>query len=115
MTLKKATPTETKPVQYLQDKITGQWSGVLNVQGTNLRLVFHIKKTADGYTSTMDSPDQGAAGIPVAATTFDGSKLTMAIPNLGVLYEGEYKTDSFAGTFKQSGMSFPLTLKSAKK
>jgi len=91
--------------------ITGQWKGVLNISGTNLRLVFHINKNGEAYTSTMDSPDQGAVGIPVATTTFDGSKLSIAMPNIGLLYEGEYKTDSITGTFKQAGLSFPLTLK----
>jgi len=91
--------------------ITGQWNSVLHVQGMNLRIVFHINKTGDDYTSTMDSPDQGATGIPVATTAFDGSKLSLAIPNIGLLYEGEFKTDSIVGTLKQSGMSFPMTLK----
>ena len=111
MTLKKGTPAETKPVEYIQDVITGQWDGVLNVQGTSIRLVFHINKTVEGYISTMDSPDQGAAGLPVATTTFNGSKLSLAAPAVGILYEGEFKNDSFVGTFNQGGMSLPLTLK----
>jgi len=89
--------------------ITGQWNGVLSVQGTKLRLVFHINKTGEGYMSTMDSPDQGATGIPVNTTTFDGSKLSLTITSLGASYEGEFKTDSIEGTFRQSGMSFPMT------
>ena len=112
MTLKK-TIVEVKPVVYLQDKITGQWNGILNVQGMSLKLVFHINKTIDGYTSTMDSPDQGAFGIPVATTTFDGTKLSLSVPNLGLLYEGEFKTDSIAGTFKQGELLLPLTLQKA--
>jgi len=91
--------------------ITGQWNGALNIQGTNMRLVFHISKTDDGYKSTMDSPDQNAAGISVATTLFDGSTLSLNAPDLGIQYEGQFETDSIVGTFKQSGMSFPLTLK----
>jgi len=91
--------------------ITGQWNGVLSIQGVNLRLVFHINKAAEGYTSTMDSPDQGAAGIPVATTTFDGSKLALSVPTIGLSYEGEFKTDSIVGTFKQGALSVPMTLK----
>ena len=91
--------------------ITGQWNGVLTVQGTSLRLVFHIGKTDGGYSSAMDSPDQGATGIPVTATTFDGSKLSLTIANLGASYEGEFKTDSIEGIFKQSGLSIPVILK----
>jgi hypothetical protein len=97
---------------FSQDQdITGQWNGVLSIQGINLRLVFHINKTADGYTSTMDSPDQGAVGIPVATTTFDDSKVSLAVPNIGLLYEGEFKTDSIVGTFRQGTISVPMTLK----
>ncbi|KAA6302123.1 MAG: hypothetical protein EZS26_001724 [Candidatus Ordinivivax streblomastigis] len=29
--------------------ITGQWNGILKVQGIQLRLVFHIDKTEAGY------------------------------------------------------------------
>ena len=95
-----------------QDKdITGQWNSVLSVQGINLRIVFHITETSDGYTSTMDSPDQSAFGIPVATTTFDGSKLSLTIPNIGLSYEGDFKTDSVVGTFKQGALSVPMTLK----
>ncbi|MEZ4892758.1 MAG: hypothetical protein R2778_07045 [Saprospiraceae bacterium] len=32
-------------------------------------VIFNVTKTDDGYTSTMDSPDQGAKGIPVTNTT----------------------------------------------
>lgn len=38
--------------------IEGQWNGVLKVQGTQLRVVFNVTKTDQGYGSTMDSPDQ---------------------------------------------------------
>jgi fermentation-respiration switch protein FrsA (DUF1100 family) len=89
--------------------ITGQWNGVLSVMGKNLRIVFHINKTGEGYASTMDSPDQGATGIPIAITTFDDSKLMLSVSN--IVYEGEFKTDSIVGTFKQGGIAIPLTMK----
>jgi pimeloyl-ACP methyl ester carboxylesterase len=91
--------------------IVGQWNGVLSIQGINLRLVFHINQSEDGYQSTMDSPDQGATGIPISTTTFDGAKLLLTIPNIGLSYEGEFKTDSLVGTFKQGALSVPMTLK----
>ncbi|MDR1153805.1 MAG: alpha/beta hydrolase [Bacteroidales bacterium] len=102
----------TGTLSYSQD-ITGQWNGVLSVQGASLRIVFHVHKTGTGYTSTMDSPDQGARGIPVTAAAFDGSKLSLTVSSIGLTYEGEFKTDSVVGTLKQSGMSFPMTLKRA--
>ena len=51
--------------------ITGQWNGALKVQGTQLRLVFNVTKTDNAISSTMDSPDQGAKGIPTTTTSFE--------------------------------------------
>ena len=93
--------------------ITGQWSGVLSIQGMDMRIVFHIKQVGNGYASTMDSPNQGAFDIPVTTTTFDGSKLSLAVPAIGLLYEGELKTDSVVGIFNQGTLSAPMTLKKA--
>ncbi|MDP8202507.1 MAG: hypothetical protein P9M11_10270 [Candidatus Tenebribacter burtonii] len=71
---------------YGQD-ITGQWNGMLNVQGTQLRLVFNITQSDKGYSSTMDSPNQGAKGITVTSTSYEKSILKLEISTLGVLYE----------------------------
>ena len=98
---------------YGQD-ITGQWNGSLTVQGTQLRLVFNISKSDKGYTSTMDSPDQGAKGIPVTSTTFENSTLKLEVTNAGIVYTGELRDTSIVGTFKQGGQSFPMNLSRGK-
>ena len=91
--------------------ITGQWNGVLKVQGTQLRLVINISQNGEGYTSTLDSPDQGAAGIPVTSTSFEDSVLKFAVTNLGVTYSGTLNNDGVInGTFTQMGQSLPLNL-----
>jgi len=90
--------------------ITGQWNSILSFQGVNLRLVFHISQDVNGYVSTMDSPDQGANGIPVATTEFDGLKLSLTVPNIRLSYNGEFKTDSIVGIFQQGSLSTPMTL-----
>lgn len=91
--------------------ITGQWNGVLAVQGIQLRIVFNITKTDNGYSSTMDSPDQGATGIPVTSTVYEHPNLTLKITNAGIEYEGVYSESMITGTFRQGGKSFPLDLK----
>lgn len=91
--------------------IVGQWNGILSVYGTNLRLIFHIEKTDKGYSSTLDSPDEGATGFPVKTTTFDNSKLSLDLPSINAKYEGEFQNDSIVGTLTQNGMSFAMTLK----
>jgi fermentation-respiration switch protein FrsA (DUF1100 family) len=95
--------------------ITGTWNGVLKVQGMQLSLVFHINKTEKGFSSTMDSPDQKAFGMPVTTTNFENSKLIIAIANPRIEYEGVLGADgSIIGNFKQSGQSFPMNLSKGK-
>ena len=101
-------------ITYSQD-ISGQWNGVLEVQGTALHLVFNINKTATGYESTMDSPDQGAKGIPVTITTFENAVLKIAITNAGIAYEGTLdNSNTIIGNFKQAGRTFPMNLTFSK-
>lgn len=90
--------------------ITGQWNGVLKVQGIQLRLIFNITKTNNGFSSTMDSPDQGAKGIPVTNTTFDNSKIKFEVSTARIEYNGELKENKFVGVFKQGGQEFPMNL-----
>ena len=96
-------------------EITGPWYGKLEVRGIQLRIVFNITQSENGYTSTMDSPDQGASGIPVTATSFENSVLKLEIKSAGISYEGTLdKTNTITGTFKQGGLSLPLNLSREK-
>ncbi|WP_281637636.1 alpha/beta hydrolase family protein [Flavobacterium marginilacus] len=96
-------------------EITGQWNGFLKVPGGQLALVFNISKSENGYTTTMDSPDQGARGIPVTATTFEKKTLKLEIPGARIVFEGELNQyNVIVGTFTQSGQSFPLNLSKEK-
>lgn len=95
---------------FAQD-ITGTWNGILKVQGTQLRLVFNISKTDTGFSSTMDSPDQKAMGIPITTTTFENNTLKLAIPMASISYEGVLGSDgNIVGTFRQGALNVPLNL-----
>jgi uncharacterized protein len=99
---------------YAQD-ISGKWNGVLKAQGGQLRLVFNITHAEKGFSSTMDSPDQGANGIPVTSTNYENSMLKLEVSNAGIQYEGVLNNENaFVGTFKQGGQSFPLILTKGK-
>lgn len=91
-------------------EIVGSWQGVLKVQGIQLRLVFNIEKDGDAFKSTLDSPDQGAKGIPCNETNFADNILSVKISSIGAGFEGKLENDSIKGTFTQMGASFPLTL-----
>ena len=85
---------------------TGTWSGKLDVQGTKISVVFHL----DEENPTIDSPDQGAKGIPIEVTRTATGSITIKVPSIGATYEGLWLIKQIAGTFKQMGASLPLTL-----
>lgn len=92
--------------------VDGSWTGKLSVGGTQLTIVLNITKGADGkFACTLDSPDQGAKGIPADITVTDGTKVKVSIANLMATYEGEVKDGEMKGTFTQQGFPFPLNLK----
>jgi hypothetical protein len=93
--------------------IDGIWQGTLDAGGTKLRIVFHITNMEDGLMATMDSPDQGANGIPVTTVTRNGAALTMELKQAGAKFEGKFSADmtSIEGTWAQGGASLPLVLK----
>ena len=86
-------------------EVEGKWYGLLNVQGTQLRLVMHIENTGDGLKATMDSPDQNAYGIPVSEVTFENKELRIAISAMMMEYTGTMEGDSIKGTFRQASVS----------
>lgn len=90
--------------------ITGEWNGLLKIQGVQLRLVFNVTKGENGYTSTMDSPDQGVKDIPVTTTTFEDPKVKFEVESAGIVYTGKLLDEKIKGTFKQAGQEFPLNL-----
>lgn len=92
--------------------IVGDWSGVLQVQSMKLHVVFHITKSDGTYSATMDSPDQGAKGIPMTSTGFASGQLTLKLTSAGIVYTAMVdNSDSIVGTFTQMGQAFPLVLK----
>ncbi len=65
-------------------EIVGSWEGNLSVQGTKLPLIFNIQKNGEFYLSTLDSPMQGAKGIPVKETIYVNNELKINAPNLNL-------------------------------
>ncbi len=95
-------------ISAISQDITGSWNGILDVGAAKLPLVINISEKDGKFSATMDSPSQGAKGIPVNTVVFENLKLSFMITALSAKYEGLVKNDSIFGTFTQSGMSFPL-------
>jgi fermentation-respiration switch protein FrsA (DUF1100 family) len=96
-----------------QSGITGTWNGVLDFQGMQqLRIVFHIQEENGVYTATMDSPDQGATGIPTQGVSYEHPNLSVDMSALGAKFTGVVTEDfsTIDGTFSQAGMNLELKL-----
>ncbi|MBW6513255.1 MAG: alpha/beta fold hydrolase [Candidatus Syntrophosphaera sp.] len=91
--------------------ITGDWHGMLDIEGMKLRIVFHITSSAEGLTATFDSPDQGAFGIQVSRVAFTDPILILEMDTPPIIYTGELKDEAISGTFSQSGYELPLDLR----
>lgn len=99
-------------VSVSAQNITGDWHGKIEFQGIKLRIVFHVSESEEGLTATMDSPDQGAKGLPIQEVTFEENLLSLKMPNLLLEYSGTPNADfsEIEGNFKQGGLSLPLNL-----
>src|SRR5665648_39344 len=98
--------------------IEGIWEGKLKVPGTELRIVLNISKNPDGIlTATLDSPDQGATGIPVEEVIFKDNILRLEVKSAGGVFEGKVSEDFLVieGEWKQFGQSLPLTINRVDK
>lgn len=94
--------------------IQGAWEGSLSIQGTQLPIIFNVQKNGDSYQTTLDSPMQGAKGIPTKETTFTNNELQIKAPNLNMQYNGLLNGSAIEGTFTQNGATFPLVLTKVK-
>jgi pimeloyl-ACP methyl ester carboxylesterase len=95
--------------------ISGTWKGALKIQGTELPLAFNISESKGTYTTTMDSPNQGAFGVPISKTSFKDNVLTITESKIGMEYTATLTDGVLKGTFKQLGQTFPLDLKKGEK
>lgn len=98
--------------------IRGIWKGALSIQGMELTVVVHIAvDSAGALTATMDSPDQGATGIPVSGIRFEGDSLHLEVASVNGTYEAKFLADSLAfdGIWSQGGFELPLKLKKVDK
>ncbi len=102
---------------FEQKEIIGSWLGKLKVQNVELRLIFNLSENENGVLkATMDSPDQGAKGIPMGEVSFDTGELKIDAPSILGYYLGVMiLRDSMTGTWNQNGQSFDLSLKKQKE
>jgi hypothetical protein len=66
----------------------------LKVSAIELRVVFNLSVKPDGsLTGTLDSPDQGTAGIPISRIGVENERVTIEVKPIGGRYEGTLNGD----------------------
>lgn len=101
-----AGPASAQPAAPL----AGDWDGALDVNGGRLPLVLHLTAEGDGYAATLDSPAQGAMGLPAADVAVRADSFHFAVPSVGGAYAAAVRADgdSLVGTWTQGGAGLPL-------
>lgn len=94
------------------EHVAGTWTGTLDAGVQKLRLVVRLEAVDGGYTATMDSPDQGANGIPVTEVEVTDRGVRFRVPSVSGRYEGTWtEAGELTGTWSQSIASLSLDLK----
>lgn len=111
-------PRQSMKVEAIQEQsFVGTWQGNLFVGNMSLRLVFHFTlQPQGGYKATMDSPDQGAFGIPTDTVIVQDGTIQVIMKAIAGEFNGTrpVASDSIVGTWTQVGREFPLVLKLVK-
>lgn len=96
----------------LPDKFVGTWEGKLEAPGASMRIVFHLANKGGTAVGTIDSPDQGASGIPISLITVTGKALQVGVQIIAGEYKGNLGEDgkTITGTWSQGGASLNLAL-----
>jgi hypothetical protein len=55
----------------------------------------------------LDSPAQGAEGIPAEKVSFINNELILDITNANASYKGKLENNIISGNFIQNGKTFP--------
>lgn len=98
-------------------RFAGSWAGKLNVGAMKLRLGLNIKDTTGMLVATLDSPDQGAYGIPMDKTTITGDAIKVESVAMNASYEASILPGDtlLQGKWLQSGKTFDLLLHKVEK
>lgn len=97
-----------------QERLLGTWEGELEALfGQRLPVFLHVREDASGeLAATVDSPSQNQKDVPVTHLEIDGTAVALEVERLGGSFAGtiDPESETASGTWRQHGLSFPLTL-----
>src|SRR5215471_21104421 len=93
--------------------LEGDWSGTLQVGETELQLVLHLSKDAQGgWHAKLDSLNQAVYGMEASRVTRDEDRLRVELALVGAKFDGKIQADrrTIRGVWEQGGTGLPLKL-----
>jgi pimeloyl-ACP methyl ester carboxylesterase len=91
--------------------LTGTWLATLDLPPMPIRLVLNFERGADGdWTGTLDSPDQGAIGIPITSVAVTGQRVDVQLNAVALGFAGDLSEDgqTLTGAIGQAGANIPI-------
>jgi pimeloyl-ACP methyl ester carboxylesterase len=108
---KQASTAGRKPPAVRPISIEGDWSGTLVVGETQLHLVLHLSKDAQGaWHATIDSLDQAVYGMEASKVTRVEDTVQFEVASVGAQFQGKILPDhqTIRGIWEQGGTGLPL-------
>jgi len=98
--------------------LEGEWSGTLEVGETQLHLILHLAKNAQGeWRATVDSLDQAVYGMEASKVARGQVTLRFELSSVGAKFQGKISPDhkTIRGVWEQGGTGFPLRFESTAR
>lgn len=106
-----AAPPPDYPSDALTEAPLGKWEGVIASPQGDYHVVLHVWRGKDGRLGgALDSVDQEAYGLGLAAVSFQGNQLSFEVPGVSGSYTGQLDqaASAVAGTWKQGSAALAL-------
>jgi hypothetical protein len=99
-----------------EKNVLSNWNGMIDLPTAKLEIIFKISQDETGkIVARMDVPMQGAKDIQTSVLKAETDSLILSVPMIFGIFKGEFLNDTtIKGEWKQSGMTFPLTLKKSE-
>jgi pimeloyl-ACP methyl ester carboxylesterase len=91
--------------------LEGDWAGTLQVGDTELQLVLHLSRDAQGqWHAKLDSLNQSVFGMEASSVSREEDGLRFEIASVGAKFQGKIQPDhrTIRGVWEQSGSGLPL-------
>jgi len=105
------TPESLDLSQEAMESLAGSWVGTVESPAGELTIVLRFETNDDGdFEGFLDSPTQGASGIPITQIALAQGELVLTIPAVKGEYAARLSEPQMQGTWKQGPGEQPLTM-----